>query len=79
VAGYSPVGSNWEKEDFAKYKGNPGEVHLFRVMLHSGLTDKVVDHIANGYEQPLYWGEEGRLLVHTSDNSVSELTESAGR
>jgi len=79
VVGYSPVGSPWEREDLAKFNGNPGDVHLFRVVPDSGTIEEVAPHLANGYEQPLTWKTDGNLLVHTSSSTVDELTRKDGR
>jgi dipeptidyl aminopeptidase/acylaminoacyl peptidase len=73
VTSYSPVDSSWEKDDIAENGQIPADEHLFWVSIARGTVEEVASRVADSYERPLFWTNEGGIVIHTSANTIDQV------
>ena len=73
VNAHSPVGSVWEREDIVDHRTSPLDANLFWVGVDSGKVEEVLRHVADHHEAPLFWRDDGDIIVDTLGNAVARL------
>lgn len=74
----SPVNSRWESADIKNHFARLNAVHLFWTNVDNGKVEQIAPRVANTAEQPLLWTGSGKLLIHTSGNTLSWFSQEAG-
>ncbi len=73
----SPIGTEWERNDeAAKQLGSAG-AHLFSVEIANAQIKEVSPRMTDGAKQPLFWSDEGNLVLRTSATTLSIFQESS--
>jgi len=75
----SPVNSSWEEDDIRNHRGTSDSVHLFEVEVKSGKVTEVLSDLKGIYDRPLSWNARNGLILHTSDNTLTQFRYQAGQ
>jgi dipeptidyl aminopeptidase/acylaminoacyl peptidase len=74
VNAYSPIGSLWEAEDIRDRRISGSDANLFEVNADSGEVTEVIRHVPDHHQPPLFWREDGDLIIQTAGPSVARLS-----
>ena len=70
---HSPIGSVWEKEDIRDHRTSGLDANLFCVRLGSGRVEEVVRHVPDHHTGPLFWRQDGDVIVTLLGDSVARM------
>jgi dipeptidyl aminopeptidase/acylaminoacyl peptidase len=75
---HSPVGSVWEQEDIRDHSISPLDASLFWVNVDSGEVEAVLRHVPSHHEGPLFWRNDGDIIVRVPGDEVTRLHREKG-
>ena len=74
VNGFSPVGSDWLKQDLTNGQEGIEDTHLFSVEVQGHKAMKVASRLADEADLPVYWGtENSKMVLKLDGNRVVEI------
>jgi dipeptidyl aminopeptidase/acylaminoacyl peptidase len=75
----SPIGSVWEHQDIEEHRRFGSAVHLFAMDIGTRAIQEITRRMADIGHQPLFWNEDGRLLLQTDEKTFSEFARQNGK
>ncbi len=78
INAHSPVGTVWEQDDIRDHRTMGLDANLFWVDVESGRVEEVLRRPPDHHEGPLFWREDGDVVVHMLGDVVARFHHDRG-